>query len=81
MAHAKAALADREEAAQQAADLVLRAEQRASRAEQGLRLGCGSKIGTPNGTWQVETWTKTCGLWWLNFDPYPLGLRGEGAIG
>ncbi|CAJ1348991.1 unnamed protein product, partial [Effrenium voratum] len=34
----QAALADREEAAQQAADLVLRAEQRASRAEQGLLL-------------------------------------------
>ena len=22
---------------------------------------CGSKIGAQNGTWKLETWTKTCG--------------------
>ena len=34
-------------------------------------LRCGSKIGTQNATWQMDTWTKTCGPLVVLFDPYP----------
>ena len=40
------------------------------------RSGCGSKIGTPNGTLvngHMSHGLKPAVPWWFNFDPYPFG--------
>ena len=38
-----------------------------------IGYGHGSKIGTQNGTWQMEPRSKPAVPWWFSFDPYLYG--------